>query len=53
MYSETSFMVWEGNTHSGSSGISSFYQSLPGSEHDITAFDCQPVGTGLGMCHVI
>lgn len=41
-YSETSFVVWNGHTKSGSADISTFYQSLPGTSHTLLSYDCQP-----------
>lgn len=43
LYSSNSLVVWNGNTKSGSAGIVEFYQSLPGSNHRLLSFDCQPV----------
>ena len=43
LYSDTSLVVWNGNTQSGAANIMAFYQSLPGSVHRVTCFDCQPV----------
>ena len=45
-YSDTSFVVWNGHPKTGSTEIASFYQSLPGSQHSVSAFDCQPVQDG-------
>ena len=36
-------MLWNGNAYTGSSEISSFYQTLPPSEHVLHSVDCQPV----------
>ena len=36
-------MVWNGHSYTGSTDISTFYQGLPSSEHEVTSFDCQPV----------
>ncbi|XP_011404882.1 PREDICTED: NTF2-related export protein 1-like [Amphimedon queenslandica] len=52
-YSDTSFMVWNGHTHTGSANISNFYQSLPTSEHEVTSFDCQPLNDGRDQTQVL
>ena len=43
LYSDTSFLVWNGHTKSGTGDINTFYQMLPNSTHSIQSFDCQPV----------
>ena len=43
LYSSKSVVIWNGNMKSGSSNIMEFYLSLPGSNHRLTTFDCQPV----------
>ena len=45
LYSDKSLVIWNGNTKSGAVDIMSFYQSLPGTNHHISSFDCQPVLT--------
>lgn len=52
-YSDTSFAVWNGHPKSGVAEISSFYQSLPGSEHRITSYDCQPIQDGQSQSSVL
>ena len=42
-YADDSMMLWNGNAYTGSSEISSFYQTLPPSEHVLHSVDCQPV----------
>lgn len=42
-YSNASRVVWNGNTHSSAAKISDFYQSLPGSNHRVFSYDCQPI----------
>ncbi len=42
-YSEGSFLVWNGTAHTGGNDISTFYMSLPSSEHEVQSFDCQPI----------
>ena len=43
LYSETSFLVWNGHTKSGANDINAFYQNFPSSCHRIHSLDCQPV----------
>ena len=52
-YSDTSFVVWNGHPKTGSTEISTFYQSLPGSQHTVSSFDCQPVQDGQGQSSVL
>ena len=42
-YADDSMMLWNGNAFTGSSEISSFYQTLPPSKHVLLSVDCQPV----------
>lgn len=42
-YADDSLLLWNGNPYMGSSEISSFYQTLPPSEHVLHTVDCQPV----------
>ena len=46
-------MVWNGHPKTGSVDIASFYQSLPGSEHTVSGFDCQPVQDEQGQRSVL
>ena len=48
-------MVWNGHTKSGVMDISTFYQSLPTSEHSLLSYDCQPVmdGSQTGQSNVM
>lgn len=52
-YSDSSLLVWNGHTKSGVVDITNFYQSLPGSEHALLTFDCQPVADGQGQTTVL
>lgn len=53
LYSNNSLVVWNGNTKSGSPGITEFYQSLPGSNHRLSSFDCQPVQSASATTSVL
>lgn len=46
-------MVWNGHPKTGSTDIATFYQSLPGSQHTVTAYDCQPIQDGQGQSSVL
>ena len=52
-YSESSLLVWNGHAKSGAVDITNFYQSLPGSEHALFTFDCQPVADDQGQTTVL
>jgi NTF2-related export protein 1/2 len=43
LYSDTSLVIWNGNTQSGAANIMNFYQSLPGTVHRVQSLDCQPI----------
>ena len=53
LYSVNSLVVWNGNTKSGSAGITEFYQSLPGSSHRLLSFDCHPIQSASATASVL
>lgn len=46
-------VVWNGNDRTGLVNIANFYQSFPGSEHEVLSLDCQPVADSQGQRTVL
>ncbi|PWN46884.1 NTF2-like protein [Violaceomyces palustris] len=47
LYLPTSSILWNGNPLSGSSELAALLGSMPGSKHEVQAFDCHALGGAL------
>ncbi|KAG2220976.1 hypothetical protein INT45_006509 [Circinella minor] len=56
LYREDSAVVWNGNAVSGLQQLSEFLSRLPASQHEIIAYDCQPIAATMntqGVCGIL
>ena len=43
LYTNLSTVIWNGNAYHGQSKINEFFINLPGTAHELSTVDCQPV----------
>ncbi|KAI9484807.1 nuclear transport factor 2 [Zychaea mexicana] len=56
LYREDSAIVWNGNAIAGASQFSEFLSRLPASQHEVAAYDCQPIAATMnaqGACGIL
>ncbi|KAJ8651828.1 hypothetical protein O0I10_012592 [Lichtheimia ornata] len=56
LYRDNSAILWNGNAFSGASQFAEFLSRLPASQHEITAYDCQPIAATMnpqGTCGIL
>lgn len=46
LYFPNSSILWNGTPVNGAAEFAALLNSLPGSKHDVQAFDCHPLGGG-------
>ncbi|KAI9272980.1 hypothetical protein BDA99DRAFT_280610 [Phascolomyces articulosus] len=56
LYREDSAIVWNGNAIAGLTQFSEFLSRLPVSQHEVQAYDCQPIAATMnaqGACGIL